>query len=185
MPEPRTTLAGSLPWSTKRLHLREWRTSDESVTDAYDRDAARYNPWGVPKPGHYNQWLELMIDQARAGKRISWCVVHTNDVVGCVNIQLPATASLRSVAFVGFWTRPQFRRNGYIREVLSALVHNHPSGSNYGQDILHSLHKSQLLARIHPGNHASQHLVQRVGFKQLPAILPSSGDQIYRFRLSK
>lgn len=172
------TLANAQPWNTKRLQLREWRAGDAEVTDAYDHESAQYNPWGVPHPGQFPQWLDLMTSQATAGKRISWCVLHDGEPVGCVNLQQLNTPAFQQTAFVGFWARPQFRRRGYIREVLAALVEPQPDIQNHGNHILRALHKKQLMARVHPDNTASQQLLHSVGFSELPAILPSSGDLI-------
>lgn len=181
---PTTTLADTQPWHTKRLTMRPWEPTDHAVTDAHDTESANYNPWGVPRPGHFHEWLDTMETQAARGSRISWAVVHGDNVVACVNIQGLNARHLGTTAFVGFWTRPQFRRQGYVAEVLTALITPTADSADQpeaggGYDTLQRLGKKHLLARIHPENLASQSLVQRVGFRRIPAIGHCPADLLF------
>lgn len=181
---PTTTLGNTQPWRTTRLTMRHWEPTDVAVTDAYDTESANYNPWGVPRHDNFHEWLDMMETQAACGSRISWAVVYGDNVVACVNIQGLNASYLGTTAFVGFWTRPQFRRQGYVTEVLTALLSPTVSPAdnpraNGGHDTLHRLGKKHLLARIHPENLASQTLVQRVGFRHIPAIGHCPADLLF------
>lgn len=147
-----------LPLRTPRLVLRRPRSTDVAALAGYrsDPDVARFQSWSLPYPLEKAGALiaeSADVDEPRDGEWFTIAVADavTDEMVGDVAMRRSFAGRATEI---GYTLRPDHHGRGVgseaVRAVLDKLFSNHGLLRAY--------------ASMHPDNHASGRLVERLGF---------------------
>jgi len=150
-----------------RIRLRPFRRDDvprivEACSDA------RTQFWLASLPGPYGEadalgFLEAVQDMAAQGHGLGWCVADLVDDRCVGSLGLDGFGGYSRRAGIGYWAHPAARGRGLITEAVTvATAHAE------GQGLTDSL-----LIRCAATNHASRHVAEAAGYRQI-GILPHS-----------
>ncbi len=147
--------------TTPRLLLRPFQSADIEPFAAYrsDPEVARYQSWEAPystqqaaafiaelqtiKPGTPGEWYQLAIERQAQPGLIGDCAFH-------VFLHNPQQAE------IGFSLAAQHQRQGYASEAVSRLL----------AYLFTDLNLHRVTATCDALNHASAHLLERVGMRR-------------------
>ncbi len=128
--EPHTTpvrLDGRPGEQGPGVRLRAWRTDDiprivEACTDPVTRH------WLATLPDPYDEatargYLEMVLDEQRAGRKVSWCVADPATDVCLGSLALTDLGGLDpTYGEIGYWAHPDARGRGVMRQAVGLVV---------------------------------------------------------------
>lgn len=144
-------------YQTERLCARPWREEDLTAAKTL---------WGDPKVTQFidaRQQLQASDIEKKLSEQIEmqarygiqyWPVLlkSTEEIIGCAGIR---PFNLDKECFeLGFHFIPAYWGKGYASEAVAAVIH-------YAFEVRHL---KELVAGHHPDNHASKHLLEKLGF---------------------
>ncbi len=150
---------------TARLTLRPWRDDDApGPGEGPDEASLRFMPAGVhPDTADFPAWLARQRRRAASGQHAVWCLADpvTDHALGCVSVFDMGPMDGRFDAEVGYWLHPPARGHGYLPEALPPVItHAFTAIADGGLGL------TRLHAATDADNHASQAVLERVGFQQ-------------------
>ncbi|MDP9164963.1 MAG: GNAT family N-acetyltransferase, partial [Actinomycetota bacterium] len=154
------TLAFTPPALGPRLALRPYRPADLDDVHRFQSDPAvlPFIPWLVRSREESREWLATMADSVvrDEGDHGTWAVERREDgrVVGSVN--LTWASERHGQAEFGFVIASDVQRRGYASEASCLLLDAAFAG----------LGLRRVYARVDSRNHASLHLLRRLGLRQ-------------------
>lgn len=138
-----------------RVVLRRPRSSDAApFLAAVRRSAGLHVPWVEP-PRDERVFTAWVRSGRLASRELHLVCLHTGELVGVVNISEIVRGVLLS-GYLGYFAFAPYAGKGLMREALDLVV----------ERAFTSLALHRLEANIQPGNAASLHLVQRLGFRR-------------------
>ena len=136
---------------TKRLYFSHWKDCDQTLT---------YQLWSNPQVTQYigikeediipRYQKEIQNDETYHVSYWPIFLKETNELIGCCGLR-PYQDNIYEL---GFHFLPQYWHQGYAFEAAQTVIHHAFS----------TLKVNQLVAGHHPMNHASAHLLMKLGF---------------------
>lgn len=144
---------------TRRLLLRPLRPRDaDAVFEAIDESRRTLRPWmpWVVGTDSVDDTLEFVLKMNRSRGDIVWGIwdATASRLRFCGNVGLHRIAVWQSTAMLGYWVRHSCEQNGYATEASAAVL-------LWAFDRL-GLARVEVSAAT--GNHASQRVIEKLGF---------------------
>src|SRR5215213_78607 len=147
-----------LPLVTERLELRAFEPSDlEALHAVYgDPDVTRFTR-PFPTLGHTRRLLAIHVREARAGKAAFWAVIEraSGELIGDAGVGL--ADGVGPEYELGYTLGKPWWGRGYATEAAHA-VRDHALGE---------LGLARVIALVHPENHASIHVLEKIGMERV------------------
>ena len=121
-------------------------------------------PAGVhPDAATFAGWLTRQRRRAATGQHVIWCLADpvTDHALGSISLFDMGPVPERFDAEVGYWLHPPARGHSYLAEALPAVITHAVTAVADG-----GLGLTRLHAATDSDNHASQSVLERVGFQQ-------------------
>lgn len=159
--------------ASERLVVRRFSFDDVARFHAYrnDPEVARYQGWSLPYDLIDAEILGIEMAAAPLFRLGEWTqlaiatAVNPAHIVGDIGIRIEA---LEPTAEVGFTIAPEFWRNGYASEALSAVV----------EHLLGELQLVRAVAFSHQDNDAAHRTLERAGLR----FVTTDGDELVYYR---
>lgn len=138
---------------TTPVRLRPLKPHDgPTFIQAVERSAALHSPWVTP-PATVAKFEEYVASTGQERMKLGVWSAH-EQLAGVVNVNAIIRGAFQNGS-LGFYVFEGFQRRGYMSTALRQCIRL--------AFLEHGLHR--LEANIQPGNHASRHLVARLGFR--------------------